>query len=315
MQTREQQNKVIEIYIQTKRMKILAVTALATLLIFTSCNKNDDITTRLNQAEQTLEEDPDKAFRDLDAIDVSKFKDSSTISRWTSLYGDALMASGIASIDGNESLQARYVNKLRECSERRENYEKHTSAIISALMIIILALFLAYLNRRVMFHHAKDEVLITRASSLQSAVKCNRLLLTRRQEVIHDGFAERIANIDRLCDDYYELARTGAHKYSIVKELAKVMDSMKCNTEAFMLFEGAVNDRRPQLLGLLRKELPNLTSNDYRLYVYLSCGMSAQTISMLTGDSVATVYYNRNRLRKQIEQLSPDSMRILQEMI
>jgi hypothetical protein len=182
-------------------------------------------------------------------------------------------------------------------------------------MTIIVILFVVFQTRRVMVHKAKDEVLLTKASSLQSAVKCNRLLLSRRHEAINHTFADRLAEMDRLCNEYYKIGGTALEKYEIVRELSVVMDSMKCDTEAFRLFEGAVNDRRPQLLALLRKELPDISRDEYRLFVFLACGISSQAISLLTGDKVSTLYYKRAKLREKCSKVNTDSQHILTEML
>lgn len=297
-------------------MRELLLSAAIFIILFTGCAQSKrEIDNKLDAAETMLREDPAKAFQQLDEIDVSKLSDSSTIARWISLYGDALLSNGFASIDGNDSLQARYIQKLQDCSEQRARHDRQSSIIISVLMTIIVILFVVFQTRRIMIHKAKDEVLLTKASSLQSAVKCNKLLLTRRFEAINNSFADRLTEIDRLCNKYYNIGGTALEKYEIIRELSVVMDSMKCDAEAFHLFEGAVNERRPQLLGLLRKELPDISRDEYRLFVFLACGVSSQAISLLTGDKVSTLYYKRAKLREKCNKASIDSQHILLEML
>ncbi len=64
--------------------------------------------------------------------------------------------------------------------------------------------------------------------------------------------------------------------------------------------ENTVNDCRDNLLYNLKKEYSDLKPSEYRLALYLACGLSNRTISLLLGESIEVVYKRKSRLKNRI---------------
>jgi hypothetical protein len=254
----------------------------------------------LDKAEQTMSTNPATAFDQLNSIDISRLSSRSDVIRWADLYGKAMLGSDGERNISNEQAQTQYIEKMLELYSYKDKYERQTSAIISLLMIIIMALFIAFQRERAMTHKAENEVVLTKASALRNAFRYLRMQ-SKKQDITKQ-FTERLKVIEKLCSSYYECDGTATEKYAYARKIGKAMERLKCDDSVFTLFEEVVNENQPMLLEHLKKVIPNIKDDDYRLFVYLACGVSIQTISVLTGESVASVYNSKRQLKLRISQ-------------
>ena len=58
-----------------------------------------------------------------------------------------------------------------------------------------------------------------------------------------------------------------------------------------------MNMCRDNLLESVKDKYPDIKDDDYQLLVYLVCGLSPRTISLLIGESVDVVYKRKSRLK------------------
>ena len=111
----------------------------------------------------------------------------------------------------------------------------------------------------------------------------------------------RFALIDALCQTYYETQGTKTEKKAIVE---KVKSEIECvRTDSFADMEKAVNDCRDNILATVREDFPEIKPDDYRLLVYLACGLSTRTISLLLDETVDVIYKRKSRLKARLKNL------------
>ncbi len=77
--------------------------------------------------------------------------------------------------------------------------------------------------------------------------------------------------------------------------------------DSFHDMEQAVNDCRGNILVRVRKIYPDIKPADYQLAVYMACGLSTRTVSLLLGESVDVVYKRKSRLKSRLKAVSGTS--------
>ena len=71
-------------------------------------------------------------------------------------------------------------------------------------------------------------------------------------------------------------------------------------SDAFTEMEKAVNDCRDNILTQVKEAFQEIKPDDYRLLVYLACGLSTRTICLLLKESINVVYKRKSRLKARL---------------
>ena len=142
---------------------------------------------------------------------------------------------------------------------------------------------------------AQNEVLLAEASCLKNQLSTSGDYIGSLETKLHGLLDNRFALIDSLCQTYYESQGTKAERKLIVDKVKNEIDALR--SDAFPAMEQAVNMCRNNLLETVRDKYPDIKIDDYQLLVYLVCGLSPRTISLLIGESVDVVYKRKSRLK------------------
>jgi hypothetical protein len=88
----------------------------------------------------------------------------------------------------------------------------------------------------------------------------------------------------------------------IIAEVEDIINELRYDDEANAEFEALLNSRQNNIMCRFRNEHPTLKEKDYRLYSYLTAGLSATTIAVLFGKDKSVVYNRISRLKKVIKE-------------
>ena len=301
------------------------------------CSYSTQYIRSLDDAERLMAENPEKAFDRLNLIDVSQLHDSSTVARWALLYSEAMAArnlhapsdsiiniaieyygahriddkyrraqeakralTGSVNVEGNALVTALYLQKEKEFMLYKER-AKHNRRLLYGLLLLSLAAgIIVWQRQRLKIRSAQTAVLMAEASALRSDISNNRKGMTVMENKLKHLFYTRFNLIDSLCYTYYEAQGTIAERKAIADKVKREIDLIKNDPVIIADMENTVNDCRDNLLYNLKKEYSDLKPSEYRLALYLACGLSNRTISLLLGESIEVVYKRKSRLKNRI---------------
>ena len=93
---------------------------------------------------------------------------------------------------------------------------------------------------------------------------------------------------------------TEANKKEDIQEVISIINKNIAEKDNWKLFKEAFDNADKDFLQSVKKEHPNLTSNDLKLCAYLRLNLSSKEIAPLLNISVRSVEIKRYRLRKKM---------------
>lgn len=320
------------------------------LVVATSCGVGGPHSVSgLDEAQAMLSVDPQKALDELSSFDIEKCNDSASIARWALLYSEAIAANRLhaptdtiinIAIDyyGSRNLReeferaealkerikstgrqdslatARYLQKEKEfmlLKERTRNRQYVMTGIIAALLAICIIGWQFY---RLRLKEIENEALIVQAAELNDNVMRSRQEKGALASKLAGMMSGRFAMIDDLCGTYYESQGTKTERKAIAEKVKSQIESLKKDEGLFAEMEKCVNDCHDNLLVKLKEDKPDIKPDDYRLAVYLACGMSNRSIALLLGESMDVVYKRKSRLKSRLTSTGLPNVELFREI-
>lgn len=319
-----------------KAMRLLIYVAM--MILAAACSGSVGRTPALDAAERLLQEDPSAALEELNAMDVSSMNDSAEMARWAMLYSEAMVAGRLhaptdtivdIAIDyysahrmeemarrasqlkalmispdaGRDRLaESLYLQKEREYWLYRERV--HNERRLASLMILVVGALgvIAWQRQRLKLHEMRNAMLVSEAGTLRSELLSHRRERSEIDDRLNAAMTDRFAMLDDLCSTFFESQGTKTERKAIAEKVKEHIDAIKTDTEIFGSMERSVNLCHGEMATLIRTEWPDMKPDDYRLMIYLACGLSSRSIALLVGESVPTVYKRKSRLKCRIDE-------------
>lgn len=322
-----------------------ALLYISIVFILSACNYAGFAATQLDEAQSLLTEQPDKALEKLNGMDVSEIRDSATMARWALLYSEALVANNLhAPSDsivniafdyyGRHDLaeefrrakaarlslltspqttadpltEARYMQKEREYRLFVERTRMQQYALIAVIVLILTCAVIIWQRQNLKLRKIQNDSLMTEASGLKEQLHALSADATKMQDSLVTLLGKRFSLIDGLCDTYYQSQGTKNERKAIADRVKAEIEAIQTDAGIFADMESAVNDCRGNLLVCLRDEYPSIKTEEYQLAVYLACGLSNRTVSLLLGENIDTVYKRKSRLKLRLKELNPQHL-------
>ncbi|MBQ5727289.1 MAG: hypothetical protein IIV58_07510 [Alistipes sp.] len=108
------------------------------------------------------------------------------------------------------------------------------------------------------------------------------------------------AILTRLCYQYYIYEGSDRLQQKIIAEVEEIINELRNDADAHAEFEALLNSQHNDIMRRFRTAHPSLKKKDFRLYAYLTAGLSATTIAVLLGKEKSVVYNRISRLKKSI---------------
>ena len=299
-------------------------------LVIAGCSCSNSHPLALDEAQSLLQRNPSAALSKLNALDVSEFRDSATIARWALLYSEAIADNElkvpsdtivniaidyygrhnrVAEFEKATRLKkkilsqgtadavatARYLQKEKEFLLYKERLKLQLYGAVGITVLLLTLGAIVWLRQKMQLQMAQNEVLLAEASCLKNQLSTSGDYIGSLETKLHGLLDNRFAFIDSLCQTYYESQGTKAERKVIVDKVKNEIDALR--SDAFPAMEQSVNMCRDNLLESVKDKYPDIKDDDYQLLVYLVCGLSPRTISLLIGESVDVVYKRKSRLK------------------
>lgn len=319
-------------------MKLLL--PLILVMIIAGCSMADhDAASHLDVAESLMQSDPAAAMDRLNGFDVSEFEDSATLARWALLYSEALVANkmtaptdtivdiaigyyGSHNIEheyrhasrlkallrdttGHDALAtALYIQKEKEFFLYRERATRERYTYCALAVLFLAGCVIAWQRQRIKMVRLQTDCLMAEAKNLKEEFAERQAAVTTMESKLKSILNGRFNTIDVLCETFYESQGTKIEKKAIAEKVKSQIDGLKTDSTVFAEMEKCVDDCRDNLLKHLKAEWPEIKPEEYRLTVYLACGLSNRSIALLIGESVEVVYKRKSRLKSKLAALA-----------
>lgn len=312
---------------------------LVILFLACGCVCSSDKQQQLDSAGALLADNPVEAFERLSAIDISMLSDSGQVAQWALLYNEALIANDlyvpsdsiiniarsyyekksrtaelarIAAVEqsrklmkpiGNPLVVARYIQKEREYQLYREKSRSNFYALLALAIACVAMCVFVWLYQRLRIRELRNRTLVAEASAMKTQLSENMAVASKMQTALSQLLNKRFSLIDSLCEAYYESQGIRNQRNYIAAKVKTEIDSLRSDSSFFEEMESAVNECLDNLLVRLKNACPDIKNEDYRLAVYLACGLSPRTIGLIIGESVDVVYKRKSRLKQRLKVL------------
>lgn len=128
-------------------------------------------------------------------------------------------------------------------------------------------------------------------------------------------FAQRLLEINRLCDNYYNHRDMGEKAKSMFYREFESRLADLGSKQTVAEIEQLVNECKDGLVTKLREELPQLREQDVNFLTYIYAGFAARTICLFLGITKDNYYMRRRRIKARIADSDAPSRRLfLDEM-
>lgn len=322
-----------------------ALLYISLIFILSACSYSGIAATQLDEAQSLLDHEPDKALEKLNGIDVSEIKDSATIARWALLYSEALVANKLhapsdsivniafdyyASHDLAEEFrrakaarlslltapltpadpltEARFMQKEREYRLFVERARREQYALVAVIILVVTSAIIIWQRQNLRLKKMQNDALIAEASGLREQLHTVSTDASKMQASLIGLLDKRFSLIDSLCDTYYQSQGTKNERKAMADRVKAEIEAIQTDAVIFADMESSVNDCRSNLLVRLREEYPAIKPEEYQLAVYLACGLSNRTISLLLGESIDNIYKRKSRLKLRLKEHNPRNL-------
>ncbi len=309
---------------------------IALLLMITGCKLSHSQHPKiLDEAGNLMSSDPVAALSKLNNMDVSEFQDSATMARWALLYSEAMAVNRLSAptdtivdiaIDyyGRHNLSdelqealrlktlikasgssdalatALYLQKEKEFMLYKERAIHSQYVFMGIVLMLIAAGVIVWMRQRIKLQSVQNEALMAEASCLKCQIDAGQTDIDNLESKLRNLLETRFTLIDSLCQTYYESHGTKTERKAIADKVKAEIDSVR--TDSFSEMESPVNSCRDNILMKVKHEYEDMKPDDYRLLVYLFCGLSTRTICLLLDESAEVIYKRKSRLKSRLKE-------------
>ena len=305
------------------------------LLILAGCGFSSSQPRVLDEAQRLMDSDPYAALSKLNSLDISELEDSATIARWALLYSEAMIANRITAptdtivniaidyyrnhnrtdeyqkalhlkaLNQNSNntdalATALYLQKEKEFFLYKERIRREQLIFIGLVILLLATGVIVWMRQRLKMQTIRNDSLMAEASSFKNQIEVSQGDISRLESKLHTLLENRFALIDSLCQTYYETQGTKTERKAIIDKVKNEIEAVRSDSLAQM--EQIVNDCRNNLLSKVKNIYHDLKPDDYQLLVYLACGLSSRSISLLLGESIDIVYKRKSRLKTRLKE-------------
>lgn len=312
-------------------------------LLIGGCSVASTADKGLDKAEGMMRRDPKGALEILNAYDVSSFEDSASMARWALLYSEALNVNRLAAptdtiisvaIDfysrrgmavqlaraekiksgmlcqntvDNRLATSLYIQKEKEYFLFREKSKRKELTYMLVIVMILGVSVIVWQLRRIKTRQAANDALMAEAAGLRKDLDAQRNSNAGLESKLYGLLENRFDLIDSLCQTYYEWQGSKNERKAVSESVKEKIASLREDETFFREMAGAVDDCCGGLATRLRKDFPEMKPEEFRLAVYIVCGLSSRTISLLLGETVDNVYKRKSRLKARLKQVGIES--------
>ena len=130
-------------------------------------------------------------------------------------------------------------------------------------------------------------------------------------EAVDQLYNDRLSDLNRLCETYYEHADTARHATKVFEQVNDTIESIKSDEARIEELERLVDKCRNNLMKKLREQCPKLNSREQRLVLYSYAGFSSRAISVFMETNPVALSKMKYRIKLKIKECEAKDAEIL----
>ena len=162
---------------------------------------------------------------------------------------------------------------------------------LGLLLIGIIVYVLRQRNERLRQEQERERLI--------AIISENEMNKRQLKEAVTSQFRKNFDTINKLCYEYFELSDSPALKKSIYSQVENEINRLR-EPSRLQELENSLNQYCDNIMVRIDEQLPDLSSKERTLLLYLYSGLSARTICILTDIQVKNFYMRRQRLKSKI---------------
>lgn len=198
----------------------------------------------------------------------------------------------------DKSLQQEKNLYLQQAEAEKEKRTYITLiAILSILIATSIIIIIIKSNRAKTY---RIELLRNQANMLNADLSALNTKATEAHIEARSIFTEHINLLNKICGEWYLLPETKGNDKLLSAQIDKLISTINSD-DNLEQFETLINKYRDNLIEKICKACPKLTKENKKLIIYLSLGLSYESICFLMNKTKSTLAVYRHRLKKSIE--------------
>jgi len=308
------------------------------VMVLAGCTDEMRHQNALDEAEAMIVSRPQEALARLNDVEVSALHDSAMMARWALLYGEAMVANNLhaptdtiiniaisyydahaidAQLQRARMLKDRltapagtaydadatslYLQKEREYYTLKERMGRERLVLCALIVLVVAVGVILWQRQRLRLNRLRTDAMMAEVSGLKSQINQRDHECSNMASALSVLLERRFALLDSLCATYYESQGTKAERKAVSERVKAEIEAVRSDDAMLAEMERTVNDCRGGMLSALKEAMPDIRPVDYRLAMYLACGLSYRTIALLMDESVDTLYKRKSRLKGRLK--------------
>ncbi len=198
-----------------------------------------------------------------------------------------------------------------ERSKLTAEQERDSSRLLTIVIVIftfcIIVVFILYFQnyRKVKRNEIEKNVLI--ALHLQTTLNSTTQEYSKAQDSIKMLLSSKYEVFDNLCKFIYENNKESVARKKISDAVVELINQMKTDNIIISQLESIINTHHANLITNFKDDLPSLSEQYYKLFLFSVLGFSDITISIFLGKENSSLIWNtRRHLKDKIKKLPTD---------
>ena len=121
-------------------------------------------------------------------------------------------------------------------------------------------------------------------------------------EAVDHLYNDRLTDLNRLCDTYYEYSDTSRHSTKVFEQVCETIESIKSDEARIEELEKLVNNCRDNLMQKLREQCPRLNAKEQRVVLYSYAGFSSRAICVFMETNPVALSKTKYRIKLKIKE-------------
>lgn len=184
----------------------------------------------------------------------------------------------------------------REEEKIRVTRQRNTAIYGIAVVVLLFVTWLAY-SRRKRFQRDRQHFMET-IRELQLMHSTSPVPM---QEAVDRLYHDRLNDLNRLCETYYEHSDTSRHASKVFEQVRQTIESIKSDDARIKALERVVNECRGNLMGKLREQCPKLNEREMRIALYSYAGFSSRAICIFVESNPVALSKQKYRIKSKIK--------------
>lgn len=194
----------------------------------------------------------------------------------------------------------------QEAQEIRMRRQRNIAIYIA--IAVFATLFLGFIRSHISKKNRDIEHYMDVIHELQLT---NSNTSTVLSEAVDKLYNDRLTDLNRLCETYYEHSDTSRHATKVFERVRETIESIKSDEARLEELEALVNNCRGNIMTKVRQQCPKLNSKELRVVLYSYAGFSSRAICIFMESNPVALSKVKYRIKTKIKESGAEDAELL----